>query len=218
MNTIHNQQVHSSPTPVSKAPPIKPDSLDDPRPVNDAPTDSAGIQDRSTRSAQTNAATLQAHLDVSMGSKNDPMRLVYKAALEGINEALEPTMGPDAAQKIQDSGIDVSPQATADRIISFSTAFFSQYQEQNQDMGLEEQVDSFLSLIGGGVDQGFNEAREILDGFGVLEGKVKEDIDKTYELVFEGYENFRDQILGKNEISDTANSPNTTESELKENN
>ncbi|MFL0799597.1 MAG: DUF5610 domain-containing protein [Agarilytica sp.] len=212
MNTIHNQQVHSSPTSVSNAAPTKTDSLEAPRPANEDATDSTTIQDRSTRSAQTNAATLQAHLDVSMGSKNDPMRLVYKAALEGINEALEPTMGPDAAQKIQDNGIDVSPQATADRIISFSTAFFSQYQEQNQDMGLEEQVDSFLSLIGGGVDQGFSEAREILDGFGVLEGTVKEDIDKTYELVFEGYENFRDQILGKSEISDTANTPSSTNS------
>ncbi len=217
MNTIHNQQAHSTRTPGIKAAPTKTESLNDPRPVNDD-AGSTSVQDRSTRSAQTNAATLQAHLDVSMGSKNDPMRLVYKAALEGINEALEPTMGPDAAQKIQDSGIDVSPQATADRIISFSTAFFSQYQEQNQDMELEEQVDSFLSLIGGGVDQGFTEAREILDGFGVLEGKVKEDIDKTYELVFEGYENFRNQILGKNEISDTANSPNTTENEPVENN
>ncbi|MFL0802600.1 MAG: DUF5610 domain-containing protein [Agarilytica sp.] len=206
MNTIQNQQTYTAPSSTSKATPVKPSSNDEQVPISKEATDTNAAQDdRSTRAAQTNAATLQAHLDV----RNDPMRLIYKAALEGINEALAPSMGPDAAQQIQDSGIDVSPQATAGRIVDFSTAFFSQYQEQNQDMSLEEQVDSFLSLIGGGVDQGFSEAREILDGFGVLEGKVKEDIDKTYDLVFEGYEDFRNKILGKDGLADTADTPDS---------
>lgn len=148
-----------------------------------------------TRRAKTNAATLQAHLNVSLGTKDNPLALTYKAALEGINEALEPTMGPNAAEKIQESGIDVSPEATSERIVSFATSFFSRYQEQNQDMSLADQVDSFISLVGGGVDKGFGEAREILDGLGVLEGDLEADINRTYELVFEGFEKFREEKL-----------------------
>lgn len=154
------------------------------------PVDSA-----QTRKAKTNAATLQAHLDVSIGSKYNPMSLIYKTALEGINEALKPSFGANAAQKIQDSGIDVSAEATAGRIVSLSTAFFAAFQEQNKDMELEEQVDSFLSVIGGGVDQGFSEARKILDGFGVLEGDLAENINRTYDLVFDGFAKFRESIL-----------------------
>ncbi len=62
-------------------------------------------------------------------------------------------------------------------------------------MELEEQVDSFLSVIGGGVDQGFSEARKILDGFGVLEGDLAENINRTYDLVFDGFAKFRESIL-----------------------
>ncbi len=154
------------------------------------PTDSAR-----TRKAKTNAATLQAHIDVSIGSKYNPMSLIYKTALEGINEALKPSFGTNAAQKIQERGVDVSPEATAGRIVSLSTAFFAAYQEQNQDMDLEEQIDSFLSVIGGGVNQGFSEARKILDGFGVLEGNLAENINRTYDLVFDGFAKFRESIL-----------------------
>lgn len=148
-----------------------------------------------TRKSKTNAATLQAHIDVSIGSKYNPMSLIYKTALEGINEALKPSFGTNAAQKIQDSGVDVSAEATAGRIVSLSTAFFATYQDQNKDMALEEQIDSFLSVIGGGVDKGFSEARKILDGFGVLEGNLAENINRTYDLVFDGFAKFRDSIL-----------------------
>lgn len=154
------------------------------------PPDTAAI-----RRAKTNAATLQAHINISIGAKTNPMYLLLKTALEGINEALKASMGPDAAQKIHDSGVDVSPEATAGRIVSLSTAFFARYQEQNPDMELEEQIDNFLSIIGGGVDQGFAEAREILDGFGILEGGLESNINKTYDLIFEGFAKFRESLL-----------------------
>lgn len=174
-----------------------------------ADTANARIEKESvaTRQAKTNAATLKAHLDVSLGSKNNPMQLVYKAALDAINEELKPIFGDNAAEKIRDSGVDVSPEATAERIVSISTGFFSRYQEQNPNQSLEEQVDSFISVISRGAEQGFGEAKQILEGLGVLKDELQADIEKTFQLVVEGYENFRNKQLNNTETLSTDGTP-----------
>ncbi len=46
-----------------------------------------------------------------------------------------------------------------------------------------------LSLLGG-IDQGFSEARDVLGGLKVLEGEIADNIDKTYEIIQKGLEDF----------------------------
>lgn len=142
-----------------------------------------------------NATIMENQLKLSTADDDNSMKLLYKTALEGINSELEAEFGPNAAEKIKQSGVDTSPQATADRIVGFATAFYQKYSEQNPDMPEEERLDKFLALVGGGVDKGFGDAREVLDGLGVLNGKVAEDIDSTYSLIQEGFAKFRDMIL-----------------------
>ena len=142
-----------------------------------------------------NATIMENQLKLSTGDDDNSMRLLYKTALEGINSELEAEFGPNAAEKIKNSGVDTSPQATADRIVGFATAFYQKFSEQNPDMPEEERLDKFLSLVGGGVDKGFEDARGILDGLGVLNGKVSDDIDSTYSLIQEGFAKFREMIL-----------------------
>jgi len=43
-----------------------------------------------------------------------------------------------------------------------------------------------LWVFSGGIDTGFSEAREILDGLGVSEGGITENIDKTYDIIQDG--------------------------------
>ncbi|MBU0912127.1 MAG: DUF5610 domain-containing protein [Gammaproteobacteria bacterium] len=142
-----------------------------------------------------NATIMENQLKLSTGDDDNSMRLLYKTALEGINSELEAEFGPNAAEKIKNSGVDTSPQATADRIVGFATAFYQKFSEQNPDMPEEERLDKFLALVGGGVDKGFEDARGILDGLGVLNGKVSEDIDSTYSLIQDGFAKFREMIL-----------------------
>jgi hypothetical protein len=142
-----------------------------------------------------NATIMENQLKLSTGDDDNSMKLLYKTALEGINSELEAEFGPNAAEKIKQSGVDTSPQATADRIVGFATAFYQKYSEQNPDMPEEERLDKFLALVGGGVDKGFEDAKSVLDGLGVLNGKVAEDIDSTYSLIQEGFAKFRDMIL-----------------------
>ena len=135
---------------------------------------------------QYNASILQANLNASVNAGNESMALLYKTAVEGINDVLKAELGDNAIQNDYDSDLDISPEATADRIVSMSTAFFSIYREQNSEMSDEEAAQAFSEIIGGGIDTGFAEAREVLEGLDVLEGDIASNIDTTYDLVQNG--------------------------------
>lgn len=130
-----------------------------------------------------NSAILESTINLT--AADSPQALVLKTALEGINEALSTSLDDNSIQSAYDSGIDVSPEATTDRIFSLSTAFFSQYQEVHPefDGDTEAARSAFIDVIRGGVETGFAEARDILQGLSVLDGEVASNIDKTYALV-----------------------------------
>ncbi|HEX5336861.1 MAG TPA: DUF5610 domain-containing protein [Gallionella sp.] len=137
-----------------------------------------------------NKSILETSLEVSISVGNDSMKLLLKAAVEHLNQALAPEFGNNAIQKAAESGVDYSPQATANRIVSMSTAFFGKYLEKYPGKDLDTALKDFTKLIGGGIDQGFKEARQILDGLKVLQGDIAGNIDKTYELVQSGLKAF----------------------------
>ncbi len=134
-----------------------------------------------TSKKQLNAAILQSAVQLS--AADSPQALVLKTALDGINDALKETLGDSAIQNAYDSGLDVSPEATADRIVSLSTAFFSAYQDNHPELETDAALSAFVDVISGGIDQGFAEARDILSGLSVLEGDIASNIDTTYDLV-----------------------------------
>ncbi|MDX1392410.1 MAG: DUF5610 domain-containing protein [Rheinheimera sp.] len=156
------------------------------------PEDSRNIKEQAKQAQNT--AILQANEKVSLKSNNDSLSLLYKTALDGINAELEPVMGKNAAQKIYDSGIDTSPEATAERIVAFATGFYGRYKELNSGKSEEENLNNFLNIIGGGIDKGFNDAKDILKGLKVYEGEVETGVDKTYSLVMQGLDSFREKM------------------------
>ena len=158
--------------------------------------DNREIKDVAAEAKRTqNIAILKANEQVSLRSNNDSLSLLYKTALEGINAELEPVMGENAAQKIYDAGIDTSPEATAERIVAFATAFYSRYKELSDQQTEEQTLDNFLALITPGVDKGFADAKDILNGLKVYEGEVESGVDKTYQLVMQGLASFREKML-----------------------
>ncbi|MBE9398445.1 DUF5610 domain-containing protein [Pontibacterium sp. N1Y112] len=159
---------------------------------------------------ELNRSIVEAALQVKINAGNDSLALVFKAATEKINEILEPDLGPRALDNAVESGLDVSPEATADRIVSLTTGLFSRFQEANPELQGSELVDHFTDVIGGGILQGFGEAREILDGLGALTDDVAGNIDQTYDLVVEKLEQFR-LDNGGSERSDTSADSNVTE-------
>ena len=136
--------------------------------------------------AESNAKLLASALDVTVSVGNNQQALVLKTAIEGINEALQETLGDNAIQNTFDSGLDVSLEATAESIVSLSTAFFGAYQEANPDLSQEEALTAFIDVIAGGIEQGFTEARDVLEGLSVLDGDIATNVDSTYDLVQQG--------------------------------
>jgi hypothetical protein len=135
--------------------------------------------------AALNGAIVQSSLDVAISSGNNPLALLYKTAIEGINELL----GENAIQNAASQ--DNSAEATADRIVSLSTAFYNKYLEQNKLEDNEASRGKFIDLISSGFEKGFKEAQDILGGLKVLKGEIASGIDKTHELVLKGYAAFR---------------------------
>ena len=138
--------------------------------------------------AQTNQQILQASLQVSISSGDKPMQLLFRNAIDKINEALQPEFGDDAIKNAM--GQDNSPEGTAGRIVSLSTAFYDAFAKQRPGQDPDKIAEEFTKVIRGGVEEGFKQARDILKGLQVLEGSIASNIDKTYDLVQKGLDDF----------------------------
>ncbi len=179
----------------------------------------------STELKTAQQASLIAHLfgDGKSASESS-LKLTYQAAIEKLNEVLSVEFGltEDATTPISDEALKQqggmeywTPENTAKRIVDGSTAFFSAFQSANPELEGEALVDRFIEVVGGGVTKGFEEAKGLLGDLDVLEGSIADNIEKTYALVQEGFQDFRNQYLGISDENNTETpSPVTPESSL----
>ncbi|NWF37399.1 DUF5610 domain-containing protein [Mariprofundus sp. KV] len=135
-------------------------------------------------------AAVQAKLDnrMSLNAANNPTALILQAAQEKINEMFKPYLGDGAVQRAVDSDLDMSPEATAERIISFATRLIGSAENVQSELPVDEQRsrEQLFNNVKIGVERGFEQARDILESMKALEGGVKETVDTTYSRVQEG--------------------------------
>ena len=162
---------------------------------------SAQSQERTMR-ADLNQKILQSSLTVSIQSGEKSQELLFRSAIDKLNELLVPDLGENAIQNAA-ANQDNSPEATAGRIVSISTGMFELYAKQHPDEDKDQLATKFVDLIRGGFEKGFKEASDVLQGLGVLNGDVQSGIQKTYELVQKGFNDFLEKQQTKTE-SDTA--------------
>ena len=78
---------------------------------------------------------------------------------------------------------DFTPEKVANRILGF----IGQRLQSEAAAGADPaKLQKLLGQARDGVEKGFEEARKILDGMGVLAGKVASDIDDTYQRIQDG--------------------------------
>lgn len=163
---------------------------------------------------QLNASILSASFDVSISSQNEPLALLLKTAITGINELLKPQFGENAIQNAAASQ-DNTAQATSGRIVSLSTGFYEAFKQQHAGEDEATVLKNFMTTIRSGFEQGYKEASDILQGLNVLNGEVASGIGKTYELVQKGYADFEaaqsSRISGTTPESTTAQSSGALE-------
>lgn len=141
---------------------------------------------------ELNTQILEASLTVSISAGNESQQLVLRNVIDKLNEILDDGTGVPALDTA--SKQDNTPDGTAGRIVSLSTAFFGSYAKQHPELSEADAAASFVELIRGGVEKGFKDARGILDGLGALKGDVAGNIDKTFALVSKGFDDFLAQF------------------------
>lgn len=137
---------------------------------------------------QMNVQILEASAAVSLKAGEQSQALLFRSAIDRINEYLAPTLGADAIQGKMSE--DNSAEATAARIVSLSTAFYDSYAAQHPGDDPEQLATNFVNLIRGGFEKGFNEAKDILQGLQVFSGDIESGVMKTFDLVNQGYDDF----------------------------
>ncbi len=161
--------------------------------------------------SQLNAQIVEASLSVSLRSGDNSLSLLYRSVYNSINETMGPELGKNPVQNNPISQQDNSPEATAERILSFATGFFDAYAKQNPGKDPDKLAEDFVALVRGGFEKGFNEAKNILDGLGVLGGsEVEKSIMKTYDLVSKGFDDFLASKLKPKEDNNVGTQPAET--------
>ena len=142
---------------------------------------------------------VQAKVDarISIQARNNPTELILQSAMEKINEMFTPYLGGGAIQRAAESGQNMSPEATAERIISFATQLIGRTEGAQADLSAAEQSsrEQLFNNVQVGIERGFAQARDILESMQALNGNVKESVDSTYGRVQEGLSDLA-QLLG----------------------
>jgi len=144
-----------------------------------------------------NKRTSNDSVDVSYKELYKSLSITAREIMDKLNAMLAEDL-PDGIQSLKPA--DVTPEATANNIVTGATAFFDVFAKQNPDMQGEELLNKFMDTIRGGIKTGYNDAVSILEGLGAFEfDGVKGGIEETMQLVDEklaAYEAHMRKALG----------------------
>ncbi len=107
-----------------------------------------------------------------------------------INKQLEEAFGEFYHDNDDLEELDLSPEATAERIFEISKGRFESWRDQNPEMSEEELIDSFDEAVRAAIDQGYERAVDIFSGVeiddAVLESAV-ETVSILHKLLNEHF-------------------------------
>lgn len=125
--------------------------------------------------------------EFSSQASNSPQQVLNQQILATLNEHLE----INGAARIETlDASEFTPEKVADRILGFIGAALNMAKSKGAD---EEKLQEIMAQVRKGVEEGFKEARGILEGLGILKGEIKANADKTYDLIQQGL----DRLEGK---------------------
>ena len=88
------------------------------------------------------------------------------------------------AAALKSTAAEFSPEKVADRVLGFVEQRLASEAAAGPSA---ERLGQLREQARAGIEQGFAEAREILDGLGLLQGQVAADIDETYQRIQDGF-------------------------------
>jgi hypothetical protein len=120
---------------------------------------------------------------VGIDSLYKSLTISAQKVVEKLNELLKGSL-PNGIESLKPE--EVTPDATAERIVRGATGFFGVFAQQHPELEGEELLNKFLSTIQGGIETGYNQAVGILGDLGAFEfDGVKSGIEETKRLIGE---------------------------------
>ena len=120
-------------------------------------------------------------------------RVLQDSMADKLNAAFAAAGMDTTVDSLQQSATNFSPQATAQRIVNFSTSFFGSFQQNHADEAGQSQASNFAAMIKGAIEEGFASTQDILVGLGEIAPDIQAGIDETFELTMQGINSFVEQ-------------------------
>ncbi len=145
----------------------------------------------STSVAQKNTSALTDTLDLGQSGPLSTEQAISIVTERSMNKLL--AVVSDARTQLglsENDPLDVSPEATANRIADFALNFFDKYMEQHPEVSGDDSKKQFADFIGGAIGQGIEEARGILGALSALNSDVDNHINSIADLIQKRLDDF----------------------------
>jgi len=147
-----------------------------------------GPDGEATRTLMVDAVEVNIQIDGEFAG-----RVLQDSMADKLNAAFAAVGMDTTVDSLQQSATDFSPQATAQRIVNFSTSFFGSFQQNHADEAGQSQASNFAAMIKGAIEEGFASAQDILVGLGEIAPDIQAGIDETFGLTMQGINSFVEQ-------------------------
>jgi len=141
------------------------------------------------------AEVTKTSVEVNFSIKDNPQFFTYQMTVDKLTEELSIDLTEYGIKPSNAAETDFSPEAVADRIVTFATGFYSAFAARHDELDQNEQLSDFMSIIRGAVEKGFNEAKDVLTAMSAFEGGVADTANQTFELIQEKFDSFESRML-----------------------